>query len=363
VALVALAVACLLAGCPGRSDPVSGSTAGAASPAPTSSSGTRASSTPPAGTGPPITIALAGDVHFANQVAALLEHRGAGLSPLEPHLAASDLAMLNLETAITARGTPQPKQFHFRAPYTALTALAAAGVDVVSLANNHAVDYGEVGLRDTLAAKRRSPIPVVGIGENAAQAYAPAYLKVRGHSVAVLAATQVPDWTLATWTATANRAGVASAASPRRLARAVRAAAARADTVLVYLHWGTDYTSCPNGLQKRTAKALAAAGADLVVGAHAHRLQGAGWLGRTYVDYGLGNFIWWRRNSAADATTGVLTVSIAPSGGHVTSARWTPMTVSASGLPQVETGASGRKLRDDWAARRSCTGLRASPAG
>jgi poly-gamma-glutamate synthesis protein (capsule biosynthesis protein) len=315
----------------------------------------------PSPTGPrATTLAFAGDVHFANQVASVLDDPQTGLADLGPYLAKADLAMVNLETAITTRGREMPKKFHFRAPATAFDALAAAGVDVVTMANNHAVDYGEVGLEDTLAARAESPIPAVGIGKDAADAYAPAVLTVNGTKVAVLGATQVPDWTLATWPARPGRAGVAAASDPTRLAAAVRAARKKADVVVVYLHWGTDYTTCPNALQKRTAKALAAAGADVVVGAHAHRLQGAGWLGDTYVSYGLGNFVWWRRNSVDEATTGVLTLGV--EGRRVVSARWVPMLVSADGIPRVPDKAASARMRRAWDAARGCAGLAARPA-
>jgi poly-gamma-glutamate synthesis protein (capsule biosynthesis protein) len=341
------------------------STRPSASPSPASPSPASPSPAFSAGDGGPITIAFGGDVHFAQQLAPLLDDPAQALVKLRPYLARADVAMVNLETAVTERGTEQPKQFHFRAPPAAITALRGAGVDVATLGNNHAVDYGAVGLRDTLAAQRRSAIPLVGIGPDAERAYAPASLDVRGHRVAVLGATQVPDWTLATWPAGDHRPGVAVAADPARLARAVRSAARRADVVVVYLHWGTDYTTCPNARQRRTAKVLSEAGADVVVGTHAHRLQGAGYLGRTYVDYGLGNFVWWRRNSPADATTGVLTLTVQPGAGpqraRVTRASWVPMMLTASGLPERTKGAQGRGLLDDWVGARGCTDLSGQP--
>lgn len=307
-----------------------------------------------------LTIAFAGDVHFAEHVATLLDDPSTGLADLAPYFTRADLAMVNLETAITTRGREMPKQFHFRAPPTAFDALAASGVDVVTMANNHAVDYGEVGLKDTLAARAKAPIPAVGIGADAADAYAPAVLDVRGTKVAFLGATQVPDWTLATWPARKDRPGVAVASDPARLAAAVRAARKSADVVVVYLHWGTDYTTCPNPLQRRTAKALADAGADVVVGAHAHRLQGAGWLGDTYVSYGLGNFVWWRHNDPADTTTGVLTLRL--DGRKVTAVRWVPMRVRADGVPREPDAATSARLLGAWTAARGCTGLSARPA-
>lgn len=308
-----------------------------------------------AGTPGTITLAFGGDVHFANQLAPRLDSPGDALSELRPYLATADLAMVNLETAITTRGSEQPKKFHFRAPATALDAVAGAGVDVVTMANNHAVDYGPRGLDDTLAARAASPVPVVGLGRDRADALEPAVLTARGVRVAFLGATQVPDWTLATWSATPSRAGVASASDPARLAEAVKRARAQADVVVVYLHWGTDYTGCPNPLQRRTAAALSKAGADVVVGTHAHRVQGAGWLGETYVGYGLGNFVWWRRNSELDSRSGVLTLTL--HGRRVVAERWTPLRVSADGIPREPEATESRRLQREWTDSRSCTGL------
>lgn len=359
--LAAVTALGLLAACSGGP---SAPSAPAPSSAAASGASPAASRAPSAGPSPArpaptsLTLAFGGDVHFATRLAPLLDRPDDALADLRPYLARADLAMVNLETAITTRGREMPKKFHFRAPPAALDALAAAGVDVVTMANNHAVDYGATGLRDTLAARDRAPLPVVGIGRDAADAYAPAVLDVAGTRVAVLGATQVPDWTLATWPATTDRPGVAVAADPGRLAAAVRRARGDADVVVVYLHWGTDYTTCPNPLQRRTARALAAAGADVVVGAHAHRVQGAGWLGRTYVAYGLGNFVWWR-SALPDAATGVLTVRL--EGRRVTAARWVPMVVGADGVPREPDRGTSRRMLQDWRDARACTGLAARP--
>lgn len=299
-------------------------------------------------------------MHFATKLAPLLDHPRSALRSLQPYLGAADLSMVNLETSITTRGTAQPKQFHFRAPASALTAVQSAGIDAVTMANNHAADYGSVGLSDTLKALQRSPIPVVGIGADEHSAYAAKFVDVRGTTVALLAATQVPDWTAAHFAADGATPGVALALSPQRLTTAVRAAKRRADVVVVFLHWGTDYTTCPNALQVATAKALSAAGASVIVGAHAHKLQGAGWMGSTYVDYGLGNFVWWRRQSAVETWTGVLTLTL--DGHHVTRAAWQPMVVGVSGIPQVPSATEVSRLASYWKGLRSCTGLSAHPS-
>ncbi|HEX5532761.1 MAG TPA: CapA family protein, partial [Actinomycetales bacterium] len=177
----------------------------------------------------PVTLAFAGDVHFAGRLESGLEDPAQALASLEPHLSAADVTVVNLETAITERGRPEPKTFHFRAPASALDALDAAGVDVVTMANNHGVDYGRQGLEDSLAAKAESPIPVVGIGHDADEAFAPAVIDVRGTRVAVIGATQVPDHTAAAWPARDGRAGVAVALDPDRLVAAVKAARKSAD--------------------------------------------------------------------------------------------------------------------------------------
>ena len=177
------------------------------------------------------------------------------------------------------------------------------------MANNHGADYGAVGLRDTLAAKRTSPIPIVGIGADQTEAFAPATLEAKGLRVAVFGASQVYEMTLANWSADEDSPGIASAAPTGRLRRAVEKAAQSHDLVVVFMHWGLDYQTCPDGLSASTAQTLADAGADVVVGGHSHRVNGAGWLGSSYVAYGLGNFVWWRSREP-DSRTGVLTLSV-----------------------------------------------------
>jgi poly-gamma-glutamate capsule biosynthesis protein CapA/YwtB (metallophosphatase superfamily) len=306
-----------------------------------------------------LTLAFAGDVHFEQQLAPLLRRPDTALASLRPYLASTDLAMVNLETAITERGTAQPKQYRFRAPATALRALAGAGVDVVTMANNHGVDYGTTGLADTLAARRTSPVRIVGIGSNAADAYAPAVFTVRGRRVAVLGASQLGDWTLQNFSAAGTRAGIASARPLDQLTAAVRAARQRADVVVVYLHWGNEREACPDGNQRSAATALATAGADVVIGSHAHQVQGAGWLGRAYVAYGMGNFVWYSHASEATTNTGVLTLTLV--GRQVTRSRWTPLRVSVSGVPTAPPATVGRAIVGTYERARSCAGLSARP--
>jgi poly-gamma-glutamate capsule biosynthesis protein CapA/YwtB (metallophosphatase superfamily) len=306
--------------------------------------------------GKPVVLAFGGDVHFEGP----LEGRLAGdarhaLAPIAPVLSSADIAVVNLETAVTNGGTPASKDFTFRAPATAFAALRGAGVDVASLANNHGLDYGLAGLRDSLAAAKRYRFPVVGIGLDDTQAYRPFRRTVNGQRIAIIGATQVlDDELISAWTAGPGKPGLASAKDVPRLVRAVRAARATSDTVVVFLHWGVELQQCPSRDQRALAKQLVAAGADIVVGGHAHRVQGAGRMGGALVDYGLGNFVWYG-TSELSTQTGVLVVTVESR--HVLGYRWVPARI-VDGVPRPLTGAErGRELAN-WRSLRGCTGLK-----
>ena len=308
-------------------------------------------------TSPPaaqITLAFAGDVHFEERVGTrLTADPASAFAEAASQLRAADLTMVNLETAITERGTAEPKSFTFRAPASAFTALRSAGVDVAALANNHAADFGVVGLRDTLEAVAATRFPTVGIGADAARAYAPHYVDVRGHKVALLAASQVRDRTLAAWTAGETTPGIASA-SDDRLVTAVRQARQRAEIVVVYLHWGVEGQSCPSAAQRALAARLAGAGADAVVGTHSHLLLGSGFLGDTYVAYGLGNYLWWR-DGAYSNDTGVLRLTFR--GRKVVDARLAPARIDQRGVPVPATGDTAARITKKWTDLRGCADL------
>ena len=303
-----------------------------------------------------VTLAFAGDVHFQLHLAALLDHPRGALGPIRRTLGGADVTMLNLESSITDRGTPEPKDYHFRTSPAALDVLDKAGVDVVSMGNNHAVDYGPVGLRDTLRAVHNSPVPVVGIGRNQKAAFTPYRVSVRGTDIAILAASTRRERTSAAWAAGPEAPGIAAAraARPRLLLDAVRQASERDDVVVVYLHWGTEYQPCPSQRQRVTAQALAAAGADIIVGSHAHVLLGSGWMGDTYVNYGLGNFVWYHNHQP---DTGVLQLRIR--GGTVVGDSWAPAMIGAFGRPLPLSGRPRSAAVADWRELRGCAALAA----
>jgi capsule synthesis protein PGA_cap len=339
-----------------------------------SSGGTEAegeTSTPPVGAGgsqtprkpaaakQPIILAFGGDTHFEGQLRGRLANPKTALGPIAGTLRAADFAMVNLETAITTGGTPAPgKEFKFRAPASALTALKAAGVDVTSMANNHGMDYMDSGLRDSLRAIKRSGYPVVGIGKNADEAYRAYRTTVKGNKLAVVGATQVlDDHLIPAWTATDSKGGLASAKVVSRMVQAVKDAREGADIVIVHLHWGAEMQPCPLARQKQLAEQLIAAGADVIVGGHAHIPLGGGYLKGKYVHYGLGNFVFYSA-SGATAKSGVLLLKM--QGRQVTKAVWKPALISG-GLPRLMTGAAATAENKRWNGLRGCTGLSARP--
>jgi poly-gamma-glutamate synthesis protein (capsule biosynthesis protein) len=325
----------------------------------------------PRGDGQAVTFAFAGDVQFPDEqdtvdpgavstgtpdLAQQLAANPKGvLAPIAPVLSHADVAMVNLETAVTDRGDPVPgKVYHFRSSALAFTALKSAGVDVVTMANNHALDYGPVGMQDTFAAIKASKLPVLGIGRDAAEAYRPYRAVVHGQRIAIFAAT---DWLepglVSAWSATDTQPGLAFSIDRTRLVAAVQAARPAVDTLVVFLHWGTEETHCASAEQEDLARTLIAAGADIVVGSHAHRVFGAGHLGNAFVAYGLGNFVYWREDGES-GRSGVLLVTA--TGRDVDAYSWVPARIT-HGIPQSETGAAAAADVAEWQNRRTCSGL------
>jgi poly-gamma-glutamate synthesis protein (capsule biosynthesis protein) len=318
-------------------------------------------SVPTVGPAEPITIAFAGDVHFEGRLDGRLADPATAMGPMTNTLAAADLAIVNLETAVTTRGTPEPKEFTFRAPPAAFTALLAAGIDVATMANNHGLDYGPVSVTDALAGAGATGLPIIGIGEDASQAYKPWITEVKGQRVGFLAATAVMDSDLiSSWSAGPGHPGMATALDGNNdaLVAAVEALRPLVDTLVVDMHYGSDLQTCPTAIQRGVVDDVVSAGADVVVGQHAHVVLGGGYDGSAYVHYGLGNFQFYTATGSATSDTGVLTLTV--DGRDVTDAQWTPGTI-IDGLPTALSGDAAVSAHEEWESLRSCADLTAEP--
>ncbi len=305
-----------------------------------------------------------GDVHFpvgTTLGARLAADPATALGSTVPQLlAGANLSMVNFESALTDGTCPdtQDKQFVFYAPASAVTAFKGAGVTLITEANNHGEDCGPAGLQMALTTKSQTGYPILGIGQNAAAAFAPYRTTINGERVSIIAATQVIDSDLQTaWTATAAQPGLASAYDVNDLIAAVEAVRQTSDTVIVYLHWGTERDACPNPLQEPLANVLVKAGADIVIGTHAHVLLGGGYLGSAFVDYGLGNFAFYD-NSPPENASGSLVITA--TGRRIDQYSWRPAVI-VNDLPQPLTGSAAAAAVASWNQDRGCTNVTATP--
>ncbi|MDE7276863.1 MAG: CapA family protein, partial [Lachnospiraceae bacterium] len=266
-----------------------------------------------------VTITFAGDILFDpnySVMAKLLQNGGDIGNGIEPELIgemqSADIMMLNNEFAYSDRGTPTPeKQFTFRARPDSVSYLTELGVDIVSLANNHAYDYGEQALLDSMQILREEGIPYVGAGVNIEEASAPVYFIINDMKIAFISATQIerldnPD----TKGATETSPGVFRCFNGERLLQTVAAAKEESDFVIVYVHWGTENQEETDWAQNKQAPELVQAGADLIIGDHPHILQKIDIIDGVPVIYSLGNF--WFNSKPLD--TGMVKVTISSEG-------------------------------------------------
>ncbi len=240
---------------------------------------------------PLVTLAFVGDVNLGDGVAPYISSYGVDYTwaNVREVLQSVDLAFANLECALSSGGSAVPgKSFCFRGTPDSAQGLVNAGIDVVSLANNHSKDYGVSALRDTFSILGNQSIRYCGAGENSAWAYQPSVLEVRGKKVAFVAFSDILPYD---WPATAERPGVASTRDRNKVAETVRAADREADYVVASFHWGIELATAPNGTQKELAHLAVDAGADVVVGHHPHVVQGFEFYNGRLIAYSLGNFI------------------------------------------------------------------------
>lgn len=323
----------------------------------------------PAGDDRPILeFAFAGDVHFEGAFDELPSRPDSSLGPMSQALQDADLAMVNLESAVTRRGAPARKELEdpaarhwFRTGPGALDLLDRSGVDVVSVANNHGADFGLAGLRDTIRAAEASDVAVIGVGRHDREAFAPHRVRIKGTDVAVHAADASPRESAdRTWAAAPGSGpGIAAArgTATTMLENAVRESARTDDLVIVYLHWGEEGNACATPSQQDVAGRLGEAGADIVVGTHAHTPLGAGMRGDTYVSYGLGNFFWYH---GRESETGVLRLTVR--GNEVVGDEWRPGRIRArGGGPTPLTGRAASAAVRDWHDLLGCTDLTPGP--
>lgn len=271
------------------------------------------------GTPGKVTLAFAGDVMFDDSYSIMNYYRSQGADiancigeDLLQEMKAADIFMLNNECTFTTRGVPtENKAYTFRAKPEHAAILTEMGADIVSIANNHTYDYGEVSLLDTLDTIDSAGIRRVGAGRNLEEARKPVYYIVNDIKIAIVAATQIertnnPD----TKGATNESPGVFRCMEPEALAETIAEAKANSDFVIAYIHWGSENTTEIDWAQRDHSKLYVEAGADLIIGDHPHCLQGITYIEDTPVVYSLGNF--WFNSRTID--TGIVKFTLNENG-------------------------------------------------
>lgn len=210
----------------------------------------------------------------------------------------ADVFMLNNEFTFTNRGTPTiGKQFTFRADPEKVSLLQEIGVDMVSVANNHIYDYGEISLLDTLDTLDSAGIAYTGAGKNLEEAMKPVYLIANGMKIGVISATQIErNGTPDTKEATETTPGVLRCMDTTNLLHVINEMEQNCDYTILYIHWGTELQEEIDWLQEEQAPVYVQAGVDLIIGDHPHCLQKIDTVSGVPVVYSLGNF-WFNSKS------------------------------------------------------------------
>jgi poly-gamma-glutamate synthesis protein (capsule biosynthesis protein) len=239
-----------------------------------------------------------------------------------------DLTIVNVECPVTDAGSQLSKEFSFHGTPAALPTMREAGVEVGSLANNHAYDRGPAGVVDSRRNLERAGIAAVGAGRDEDQALRPAMFERKGWTIAVLGFDEVLD--PLDEVAGPDKPGTAAGHDFSLMVKATRAAATRADIVVVMIHWGVELDTQPRDYQVEEGYRLIDAGADVIFGAHSHRLQPMSIYRGRPIFWSLGNFVW-PNFSVEGSTTAVAQVTVTPKGRFV--GKLLPALITAPGHP------------------------------
>ena len=243
------------------------------------------------------TLCFAGDINFDESWATTqyLNSCENGIADcISPELISimqqADVMWINNEFTYSDRGQAlQGKAYTFRANPDRVENLELLGVDIVGLANNHVYDYGKDALIDTMDTLDEAGIPYVGAGHNLEEASEPVYMEVQGKTIAFVAASRAEKNKM-TPQATDTEPGILRCYDTTLFDEEIIEADANADIVVALPHWGTEYSTQLESVQPKTAHEYIDAGADAVIGAHTHCLQGFEYYNGVPIIYSLGNY-------------------------------------------------------------------------
>lgn len=258
----------------------------------------------------------------------------------------ADISMVNFENPLTTRGEKSEKKFNFRARPDYVKVLLAGGVDIVTLANNHIYDYGQIGLEDTIEYLKKAGIKYVGAGRNEREARHPVIYYIKGKRIAFFGYYGTGKHSNS-HPATADSAGTAMR-SLSWIKKDIKAFREKVDYIIVNFHWGDEKATYPSPGQIDFAHKVIDYGADVIVGHHPHVLQGVELYKGKVIAYSLGNFIF-GGNSRRYEQTAILQVKIKR---DTVLAEMIPIEVKAW-QPQRLTGVAAHALTDSLKTRSS----------
>lgn len=301
---------------------------------------------------PAITLTVVGDIMLGRGVTEAHREPTATLRALRPLLQRADVTVGNLESTLSTDGAPTQGDDSFAASPAVLGGLEAAGFDALSLANNHVGDYGDRALVKTVAAFDGSGIAPFGAGPNLSAAIRPAIIERDGVRVGFLGFNAIGETPMAgprtpgaLSVRMPPRTGPLNSGDLARVLQAVRRLAGRVDAVVVVPHWGQQYTHVAEPVQRRVARRLVDAGADLVAGGHPHWVQGLERYRGVVIAHSLGNFVF-DMDFMEQTMEGVaLTATIRP--GRVVGVRLTPYRLDSSFTPRPLHGAAAKAVLND----------------
>ena len=261
-----------------------------------------------------IVLLFAGDVYLSDHVLNAYQKAGGITGVLDEgirqEIEAADIFMVNQEFPFTDRGTAAAdKQYTFRLAPEKVSMFHEMGIDIVTLANNHILDFGEVGLLDSCETLDKAGIQYVGAGENLERARQLETMTVGDKTIGFLGTSRV--YMAASWAAGASHPGVFSTYDPALPLEAIKAAKEQCDYLVVYVHWGVERETTPKDYQKTMGRQYIDAGADLVVGSHPHVLQEMEIYNGKPIVYSLGNFVF----GSSIPKTALLKVELSGDGG------------------------------------------------
>lgn len=243
--------------------------------------------------GDEIRLLFAGDLLLTEVLQEKYARQGIGAAASEELLSllqSADVFMVNQEFPFGVTGEAmEDKEYTFRVPPEYVSVLQELGIRVVTLANNHTLDFGRSPLSETLHTLDAAGILRVGAGENLEEASAPRMIEAGGKTIAFLGASRVIP--VGSWNAGASQSGLFTTYDPALLVKKIQETRPNCDFLAVYVHWGVEYESMPEEYQRELARAYIDAGADAVIGSHPHVLQGIEYYQGKPIFYSLGNFI------------------------------------------------------------------------